>query len=134
LRGKRRVKHHFDGGKDREEFFVKKINFSIVMKALGFVFTVCDNSTGGGNGSSAIVAKWKIRGKDGTLEFKADKTIEAIRNGTLLPAFKYDYNGTILKFFVGDETLTRKAVISGTTLTLSGFPEENGLNRTYDRL
>jgi hypothetical protein len=103
------------------------IGFAVLIVAAIFTFTGCPNDSGDGN---PLVGTWKEQGGDYIIEFTA--TIMKI-GGDEFPYILSDTTITVDGSSAGYGTMVGTAVVSGSTLTLAGFPEESGLNRTWTR-
>jgi hypothetical protein len=101
------------------------IGIALILLAAVFTFTGCSDDGGTTSGDSL---KGTYTGSDFTLVF-TDTTWELLVNGNTQREGTYTLDGTALTLTTGGESFSGTAVVSGNTLTLSGFTgDAAGLN------
>jgi hypothetical protein len=107
------------------------IGFAVLIVAVIFTFTGCPTDSSDDE-NNPLVRTWKAEGGTYIIEFTAT-LMKMEGEEEELP---YTLSGTTLTVdgsSMGQGTITATATVSGSTLTLSGFPQESGLNRNWTR-
>ncbi|MDR1316235.1 MAG: hypothetical protein LBK13_05100 [Spirochaetales bacterium] len=108
------------------------IGFAILIVAAIFTFTGCSDSDDDDNGNP-LVGTWQEEGGAYIIEFTNNlMKLDSGNDGE----FPYTLSGTTITAdgtSAGKGIMTATATVSGSTLTLSGFPTESGLNRNWIR-